>query len=99
MTLQDLAERRRIRRKQQPSPAEAERRRQERERKVRESVQQHPDRVLTFQQWLALNTLSKASGMRIKKRGELAFVQLGPRRLGVKESENRRWQQSREIAR
>jgi hypothetical protein len=97
---QEIAERRRIRRKhKQPSQAEAERRRQQRERARAAEHEHHRDAVLTFRVWCQLNNFSKATGRRIIARGEIAVLQLSPRRIGIKESENARWQSCREIAR
>jgi predicted DNA-binding transcriptional regulator AlpA len=105
MTLREneTGARRRVARKhKKPSKAEAERRRQqvEREReRVRAAQQQvaaHPDRVLTFRQWCAVNNFSLATGRRLVKAGEgPAIVRLSPRRIGVKESANAQWQASR----
>jgi predicted DNA-binding transcriptional regulator AlpA len=56
----------------------------------------HPDRVLTFRQWAALNGFSISTGHRIIKAGDgPPIVQLSPRRIGVKESDNAKWQQAR----
>jgi predicted DNA-binding transcriptional regulator AlpA len=56
----------------------------------------HGDRVLTFAQWCALNGFSLATGRRIVKSGNgPPVLQLSPRRIGIKESANAAWQQSR----
>ena len=56
----------------------------------------HRDRVLSFRQWCDLNGISKATGRRIIQRGEgPPVLQLSPRRIGVRESDNARWQASR----
>jgi hypothetical protein len=90
MTLREneTAQRRRI------SAAEAERRRQQREREharqraARREVATHDNRVLTFRQWCALNNFGLAT------KGP-PVVQLSPRRIGIRESDNRLWQESR----
>jgi len=57
------------------------------------------ERVLTFEEWCALNGFSRATGQRIKARGEgPSFVQLSTQRIGVTVGENRRWQLTRQIA-
>jgi predicted DNA-binding transcriptional regulator AlpA len=57
---------------------------------------EHRDKVLTFAQWCTLNGFSKATGRRIIKRGEgPPVLQLSPRRIGVRESDNRFWQRAR----
>jgi len=57
---------------------------------------EHRDRVLTFRAWCQLNAFSLATGRRLMKRGEGPRVlQLSPRRVGIKESDNRRWQEAR----
>jgi predicted DNA-binding transcriptional regulator AlpA len=56
----------------------------------------HRDRVLTFHEWCALNGFSVATGHRLIKAGlGPPVLQLSPRRLGVRESDNAVWQQSR----
>lgn len=98
MTLREneTAQRRRI------SAAEAERRRQQREREharqraARREVATHDNRVLTFRQWCALNNFGLATGRRLIKAGKgPPVVQLSPRRIGIRESDNRLWQESR----
>jgi predicted DNA-binding transcriptional regulator AlpA len=81
MTLQDLGERRRIAASRKPD---------------RDKLLRRPDAVLSFAQWCALNGFSKATGRRIVKRGEgPPVLQLSPRRIGVRESDNRAWQAAR----
>jgi hypothetical protein len=54
------------------------------------------DRVMTFLEWCRLNGISKATGLRLKARGEgPRFINLSERRIGVTRRENRRWQESR----
>jgi predicted DNA-binding transcriptional regulator AlpA len=56
----------------------------------------HRDRVLSFRQWCDLNGISKATGRRILNRGEgPPILRLSVRRIGIKESDNARWQASR----
>jgi hypothetical protein len=55
------------------------------------------DRVLTFRQWAALNSLGERTARRILKSGNgPAWVQLSDRRIGVTVRANRAWQESRE---
>ncbi|MGZ3250642.1 MAG: hypothetical protein ACXU7E_13040 [Croceibacterium sp.] len=99
------ARRRVARTHKKPSAAETERRAFQRERErermraAHDQVGAHRDRVLTFRQWCALNNFSLASGRRLMKAGSgPAIVRLSPRRIGIKESANAIWQQSRERA-
>lgn len=97
MTLREneIAERRRIRRKhKKPSAAEAERRRHQ---AARAAARDHRDRVLTVRMWCAVNNFSLATGKRILKGDgpKPAVVQLSPRRIGIRESDNAAWQQAR----
>jgi hypothetical protein len=56
------------------------------------------DRVLTFDQWCELNSLSRKTGQRIVAAGKGPnFIKLSERRKGVTVAENRRWQASRLI--
>jgi predicted DNA-binding transcriptional regulator AlpA len=56
----------------------------------------HRDRVLSFPEWCALNSLSVATGRRLVKAGNGPRVlQLSPHRIGVRESDNAAWQASR----
>jgi predicted DNA-binding transcriptional regulator AlpA len=73
------------------SQAEAERRQRQREQQL-----QHRDRVLSFLQWCAINGFSEATGRRILKSGNgPPVLQLSPRRIGIRESDNAAWQASR----
>jgi predicted DNA-binding transcriptional regulator AlpA len=57
---------------------------------------EHRDKVLTFAQWCHLNGFSKTTGHRLVKAGEgPSILQLSPRRIGIRESDNRAWQASR----
>src|SRR5262249_2849542 len=74
------------------SEAEAERRRRQSERD-RAALR---DRVLTFRQWCEVNNFSRMTGHRILKAGEgPPVLQLSPRRIGIRESDNAAWQASR----
>jgi predicted DNA-binding transcriptional regulator AlpA len=54
------------------------------------------DRVLTLRQWCALNSLSFDTGKRIIKSGQGPRVmQLSSRRIGIRVSDNRAWQEGR----
>jgi predicted DNA-binding transcriptional regulator AlpA len=56
----------------------------------------HPDRVLTFRQWCAVNGFSVTTGQRLVKAGKgPRILQLSARRLGIRESDNRAWQEAR----
>jgi predicted DNA-binding transcriptional regulator AlpA len=62
----------------------------------RERDRPHRDRVLSFREWCAVNSFSTATGRRLIKAGlGPPVLQLSPRRLGVRESDNAAWQQSR----
>jgi predicted DNA-binding transcriptional regulator AlpA len=67
-----------------------------RDRAAHNEVAAHRDRVLSFAQWCDLNGFSKATGRRIIKRAEgPPVLQLSPRRIGIRESDNVAWQASR----
>jgi predicted DNA-binding transcriptional regulator AlpA len=71
------------------------RRRVARKHKQSDTVQ-HRDRVLSFPLWCEINGFSKATGRRIIARGEgPPVLQLSPRRIGVRESDNAAWQSAR----
>jgi hypothetical protein len=73
------------------TPEAAERAEQKR-RRTEEETRHYDDKVLTFQAWCALNSLSPATGRRILKSGEgPAVVQLSPRRIGISLRANREW--------
>jgi len=56
------------------------------------------DRVLSFNEWCAVNGFSRATGQRLCGTGQgPRFIQLSERRKGVTVGENRRWQKSRLI--
>jgi predicted DNA-binding transcriptional regulator AlpA len=53
------------------------------------------DRVLSFCQWCELNGISERTGHRILDSGSGPKVlQLSDRRIGIRESDNARWQES-----
>jgi hypothetical protein len=55
------------------------------------------DRVLTFRQWAALNSLGERTARRLLKSGHgPPVVQLSDRRIGITVRANREWQESRE---
>jgi predicted DNA-binding transcriptional regulator AlpA len=65
-------------------------------RKQPHGEMEHRDRVLSFAQWCDLNGFSKTTGHRLIKAGEgPPVLQLSPRRIGVRESDNRVWQAAR----
>jgi predicted DNA-binding transcriptional regulator AlpA len=56
----------------------------------------HRDKVLSFGQWCAVNGFSKTTGWRLLRAGKGPRVlQLSPRRIGIKESDNAAWQAGR----
>jgi predicted DNA-binding transcriptional regulator AlpA len=85
---------RRLHRKHKhPSQREAERRRRQ---AAQDAARDHRDRVLSFRAWCAVNAFSEATGRRIIERGEGPRVlQLSPRRIGIRESDNAAWQAAR----
>ena len=55
----------------------------------------HVDRILTFKQWCRVNSFSVSTGRRILKSGKgPAVIQLTERRIGIRESDNRAWQET-----
>jgi hypothetical protein len=96
MTLQETHRgRRRVYRKhKKPSAAEAERRRRQ---SAQDAARDHRDRVLTFRMWCAVNNFSLATGRRILKGDgpKPPVLQLSPRRIGIRESDNAAWQAAR----
>lgn len=58
------------------------------------------DRILTFDEWCALNKFSRTTGLRIIASGTGPnFIRLSERRKGLTVAENRKWQASRRPAR
>jgi predicted DNA-binding transcriptional regulator AlpA len=67
-----------------------------REHEIERRDLEHCDKVLSFAQWCAVNNFSKATGRRLIRAGEgPPVLQLSPRRIGVRESDNRVWQAAR----
>jgi excisionase family DNA binding protein len=67
----------------------------------REPTPQAPeftDRILTVAQVMALTDLSRSTVERARKDRELPFIQLTPRRVGLRASALQRWLASRELA-
>jgi hypothetical protein len=84
MSLQDIADRHSARRK---SPLKAHRRER--------AALQHPDKVWTFPAWCVLNGISESTGRRILQSGNgPKVVWLSTRRMGIRESDNRAWQET-----
>jgi hypothetical protein len=55
-----------------------------------------PDQVLTFNQWTRLNSISERVARSILRSGKgPRVVQLTPRRIGIRVSDNRAWQDAR----
>jgi predicted DNA-binding transcriptional regulator AlpA len=53
-------------------------------------------KVLTVDQWAALNGISRPTALRRLKAGDgPPTIQLSPRRIGIRVGDNRRWQESR----
>src|SRR5262249_47406908 len=72
------------------SPREAE------QRRVQRQLSLDDGRVLTFNEWCALNGIGKRTGRRILTSGSGPVVtQLSERRIGITVGNNRRWQESR----
>jgi len=72
------------------SAREAERRR------IQRQLSLDDDRVLTFNEWCALNGIGKRTGRRILTSGGGPVVtQLSERRIGITVGNNRRWQEAR----
>jgi hypothetical protein len=56
----------------------------------------HPDQVLTFNEWCRLNRFSGRTGRRILKGPNPPEVtMLSPKRIGITNAANRRWQAAR----
>jgi hypothetical protein len=54
-----------------------------------------PDRVRTFPEWCQLNSISHDTGRRILASGRgPPVLQLSPNRIGIRDSDNRAWQDS-----
>ena len=69
---------------------------QEFERRRRQSADEHPNRVRSFREWCAINGFSLATGRRILASGKgPKVIQLSERRIGIRDSDNLAWQESR----
>jgi hypothetical protein len=65
-------------------------------RRIQRQLSLDDDRVLTFNEWCALNGIGKRTGRRILTSGGGPVVtQLSERRIGITVGNNRRWQESR----
>jgi len=57
---------------------------------------ENDDRVMSFDAWCLLNGFSRGTGQRLRRQGKgPRFIQLSPRRIGVRVRDNREWQESR----
>jgi hypothetical protein len=93
-------EHRRSRRAQRKHQKQANRKQKVRGRPVGVGHNQGPplndDQVLTFSEWVRLNSISPRNGRRIlQSGGGPAVVQLSANRIGITVGANRLWQQSR----
>jgi predicted DNA-binding transcriptional regulator AlpA len=56
------------------------------------------NRVLSFRQWCEINGFSRSTGQRIIAAGKgPRLIQLSERRIGIRLSDHRRWQEARLI--
>ena len=62
----------------------------EAERRQRQRAESHrtSQRILTFKQWCALNSISEATGRRIVRAGKVRITRLSERRIGIGELDN-----------
>jgi len=62
----------------------------ESERRQRQRAESHrtSQRILTFKQWCALNSISEATGRRLIRAGKVRVVRLSERRIGIGEDDN-----------
>jgi predicted DNA-binding transcriptional regulator AlpA len=68
---------------------------QELERRRRQSARD-ADYVRSFREWCEINGFSLATGRRILASGKgPKVIQLSPRRIGIRDSDNLAWQESR----
>ena len=59
----------------------------------------HPNQILSFFDWCALNNISTRTGRRIIARGEgPPVIRMSKNRIGITNASNAAWQQSRERA-
>ena len=73
---------------------EAERRQRQRREseRQREASRRTSQRILSFKQWCALNSISESTGRRIIRAGKVRVTQLSPRRIGIGEDDNAAYQ-------
>jgi predicted site-specific integrase-resolvase len=66
----------------------------EAERRNRQSKESRrtSQRILSFKQWCALNSISEATGRRLIKAGKVRIVRLSERRIGIGEDDNAEFQ-------
>jgi hypothetical protein len=68
-------------------------------RRTRSSPEPHPDQILLFPAWCALNGFSDRTGRRIISSGKGPVVtRVSPKIIGITVANNARWQKSRERA-
>jgi hypothetical protein len=60
----------------------------ERRQRQRETSQHRSQRILSFKQWCALNSISEATGRRIIRAGKVRITRLSERRIGIGEDDN-----------
>jgi hypothetical protein len=61
----------------------------EAERRERQRQTSHrSQRILSFKQWCALNSISEATGRRLIRAGKVRVVRLSERRIGIGELDN-----------
>ena len=66
----------------------------ERRQRQRETSRRTSQRILTFKQWCALNSISEATGRRIIRAGKVRITRLSERRIGIGEDDNAEFQAS-----
>ena len=65
------------------------------ERRQRQRETSHrSQRILSFKQWCALNSISEATGRRIIRAGKVRITRLSERRIGIGEDDNAELQAS-----
>jgi len=63
-------------------------------------LDRQPNRVLTLRQWAKLNSIGYRTACRLLASGQgPRVIQLTERRIGIRESDNDKWQQARLQAR
>jgi predicted site-specific integrase-resolvase len=53
---------------------------------------QQSQRILSFKDWCALNSISEATGRRLIKAGKVRITRLTERRIGISETQNAEYQ-------